>query len=267
MRDPYDVLGLTRDATEDQIKTAYRRLAMEYHPDRNPGQDTAEKFKEISAAYEQLKDPKKRAQHDASQNGFHGFDFGSGMSFEDIFSAFSAHVHNRNRDIHVRAVITLEEAFTGKTIKVQYANHSGQHTANVTLPPGVDSNMRIKLEGKGATIFPNHPPGDLYVSVSIAPHHIFQRSGPHLLASHRIDAFDAILGTTISMNGLDGETITATVFPGTQAGSRIKIAGKGMPIFGGQPGQRGDLIVALTVETPVLTNEQTEALKQLRAGW
>ena len=256
--DFYELLGVERGADDATIKSAYRRLAMQHHPDRNSGcKDNEDKFKAISAAYEVLKDPQKRAAYDryghaAFQNGgpgggpgFGGQDFGDlGDIFETIFgSAFGgAGARQRPRG-------------EGRVDKVQ--------KLTVEVPPGVDTGTRIRLSGKGEAGPYGAPPGDLYIFVHVKPHPVFEREGTILFTRAPISFTTAALGGCIEIPGLDGEVSTIDIPAGIQSGKQLRKRGAGMPVLQGRG--RGDLVVEVKVETPTrLTPRQREILRELQ---
>ena len=212
MEDYYNILGVSPDATQEDIKKAYRKLAMEYHPDKNPNNQVAEeKFKKISSAYAELSDPATRARYDqqrqfGSQNSdpfgnFNfSFNFGAG-GIDEILNqffhqnGFNHHVRpNRNRDFTFNLNISLEEAFSGKQTPVQFSANNQNYNINVTIPAGVETGTRIRYQGHGDRSIPNIPPGDLYITIQIYDHQRFRRSGPHLHTEIIIDAIEAIIG-------------------------------------------------------------------------
>lgn len=273
MTDPFAVLGVPRDATEDMIKTAYRKLALELHPDRNPAPEAEARFKEVNAAYEVLKDPAKRAQ--AQMQGRPGpgpagrggvrFNFGfSEVEIDDILAAFHGRMHGRSADLTVFCTITLKDALTGKDVTLAvHGTHGIKHVA-VRIPPGVDDNTRLRVPGAGERLRADLPPGDLYVTVRVAPDQRFARAAHNLVCQHTVDALDAMLGGETEVPTLDGQRLRLVVPPGTQPGQRLRVAGKGMPIPG--TGQRGDLIVTLNVRIPDRLDERArELLVEARA--
>ncbi len=352
-RDYYDVLGVGRDADGKAIKSAYRKLAMQYHPDRNPDNAEAEeKFREATEAYDVLKDDQKRAAYDQmghaafDQNGgFGGGGFGGGAGFggaggfsdifDEMFSDFMGgrggrgggrRANTKGSDLRYDLDIDLEEAFAGgnKTITIPVATRCdtcegsgaaagsepvncgtcGGHgkvraqqgfftvertcpacqgqgqtisspcggcggqgrvqknrTLNVNIPAGVDTGTRIRLSGEGEAGLRGGSPGDLYIFINVYAHELFDRDGTHLLLTMPVPMTTAALGGTVDVPNLDGKIARVTIQPGTQAGHRLRLKGKGMPGLQGRA--RGDLYVDIQVETPVnLTKKQKELLEE-----
>lgn len=272
MSNPFDVLGIPRDAPEDQIKTAYRKLAREHHPDLNRDADeptrkaSEDKLKEINAAYETLKDPQKRARAAAGDTGGQGFDpfAGGGFSFHSFHDMFEQHFRQQrpvNRDIMAQVRLTLEEAFTGKTIDIEVQAPQGRRTIQVTVPAGVDEGQRLRVVGEGEKVHANLPPGNLYVTVLLAPHATFQRFRENLLMVSAVNGFDAMLGTTIEISTVDGSRVRVDVPPGVQPDDRLRVRGQGMPVVGTE--RRGDLILQVKVQTPTdLTDAQRDLIRR-----
>lgn len=268
--DPYAILGVARDATDEAIKSAYRKLAMQFHPDRNKEPGAEERFKEISVAYETIKDAGRRAQHAAGGQarqfhpgqGFGGFDFG--FSFDDILRQ---HMHGarqqRNRDLSVPYEISLEQAFTGVRADLSLRAATGEPlNVTVNIPAGVDNGMRLRVAGGGERAHAHLPPGDLYVGIVVRPHATFSRHGQNLVMQARIDALDAMLGATISVPTIDGQTLEVEVPRELQSGAVMRLAGRGMPSMGGV---RGDLLINAAITTPAnLSAEQLALLRQVR---
>jgi DnaJ-class molecular chaperone len=280
MSDPYAVLGVAKDATDEQIKVAYRKLALKYHPDKNPdNKESEEKFKEVSNAYDLLKDPKKRGAFD--HVGQSGQPFGGGprrtanggfewninsshgeFNFDDFLGAFTAHRRQRNNDLQVRCGITLEDAFSGKELEINIRAPSGSKNTTVSIPAGIDSGNRLIVRGQGESIYSGLPPGDLYVDVVVQPHDRFRRVAQNLVVTEEVDAFDAMLGIEVEIETIDKQTIKVTLPPGVQTGQKLRCAGRGMPIL--NMDGRGDLIVEVAVRVPSLTDEQREMIQKLK---
>jgi DnaJ-class molecular chaperone len=293
MKNHYETLGVARGASEAELKTAFRKLAMTWHPDKNPGDKAAEiKFKEINEAYQVLSDANQRAHYDATGGrpqgarpqgpfGSGGGAAGGGMYRETHFHDFSDieellrrsqgayggggrawHQAPKNSDVNLNYKITLSEAFAGKESSVSFHTTSGHRSVNVRIPPGVSSGDRIRFTGEGNKDHPGVPPGDLYLTVDVMPDLMFVRHGANLSTSVRIDYLDAILGKEVKVPTIEGTTITLRVPAGVTPGQSLRAAGKGMPVRGGP---RGDLHIELVIEAPKLTPEQLEIIRSLRS--
>jgi len=276
MSDHYTTLGVGRDASPEQIKSAYRKMAAKHHPDR--GGDTAA-FQNIQAAYETLSDPNKRAQYDQPQPQFHqqpgGFHFHSG-GFEDIFAQFTGghpfeHFFGhragpvRNRTLNIQTTITLEETFHGKDLVASLQLPTGRdQTINVKIPAGIQEGTTLRLSGLGDDSIPNVPRGDLHLTVSIEPHNKFQRHGDDLHQDLEIDCVDAMLGQTIEIKTIDGKTLEINVAPGIQPGQTLCVSGQGMPKMGDNR-FRGHMMLNVRIVIPKnLSDKQKSLLKQFK---
>lgn len=302
-RDYYEVLGVPKSASDDEIKKAYRKLAIKYHPDKNQGDKEAEaKFKEINEAHDVLSDKQKRARYDqfghagvggASGNPFSGgaggfnpfgqgggtFDFngqtfhfntsGAGGSIfddivENIFGFGGGASRRPRRGADYQATVTLNfEEAVFGTTKT-VAAHNGE-SIKVKIPAGIDDGMSIRLRGKGgAAPADGGEPGDLYVRVKVKPHKHLTREGAIILSEEHISMVDAALGCEIEVGTVDG-TVTMKVPAGTQSGTPFKLSGHGVPFRG--DGDRGPHIVTIIVETPKnLSRKQKELLEEFRSS-
>lgn len=272
MTDHYQTLGVDRNANQDDIKRAYRKLAAQNHPDR--GGNTA-KFQEIQAAYETLSDPAKRAEYDNPQpQGFPGgFNFHSGMppGFDEIFAQFGGNPFGfsfrtnppqRNRTLNLNTDITLEEAFRGKDLIASVTLPSGrEQTLEVKIPPGVHDGTTLRLGGMGDDSFPGMPRGDIHLTVRVLPHHEFQRQGDDLIKTVEIDAIDAILGTACDVKTIDDRTLQVTINPGTQHGQTLSANGYGMPKMSDNKFV-GRMLLNISIRVPTNLNEEQKT--QLR---
>lgn len=280
-KDYYSVLGVGRSATEKEIKQAYRRLARKYHPDVNPGDNSAEaKFKEINEAYEVLSDPEKRKKYDqfgdkwqyAEQGtgggGFQGFgnagDFGGftetgfegfGSLFDELFRSAggtSARTRRRGRDVTQPVEITLEEAYQGAKRLLEV----GGRRFEVSIPAGVDNGSKIRIAGQG------EGGGDLYLLVSVKEHPLFQRKGDDLYTEVEVPLLTAVLGGETGVPTLGGKKLLLKIPPETQNGASFRLAGQGMPKKGGG---RGDLFARIKVMLPTgLKGEERKLFEELR---
>ena len=293
-RDYYEVLGVSKSASDDEIKKAYRKLAVKYHPDKNPGDKEAEKkFKEINEAHDVLSDKQKRARYDqfghagvggAGGNPFSGggaaggnpfggfdfngqtfnFDFGGGGAFDDILGSIfgfggGARRPRRGADYQATVTLTFEEAIFGTTKKVS----ANGEDLKVKIPAGIDDGMSIRLRGKGGEApAEGGEKGDLYVRVKVKPHKHLTREGAIILSEEKISMVDAALGCEIEVETVDG-TVTMKVPAGTQSSTPFKLSGHGVPFRA--DGDRGPHIVTVVVETPKnLSRKQKELLEEFR---
>lgn len=289
-RDYYEVLGVGKNASDDEIKKAYRKLAVKYHPDRNPGDKEAEaKFKEINEAHEVLSDKQKRARYDqfghagvggaggfggAGGNPFQGgafnfngqtfnFDFGGGGAFDDILGSLfgfgGPRRPRRGADLQTSVTLTFEEAIFGTTKEVSVNGES----IKVKIPAGIDDGMSIRLRGKGGEAPEGATEkGDLYVRIRVKPHKNLTREGAIILSEETISMVDAALGCEIEVETVDG-IVTMKVPAGTQSGTPFKLSGHGVPFRG--DGDRGPHIVTVIVETPKnLSRKQKELLEEFK---
>lgn len=266
MQNHYETLGVGEDASQDQIKAAFRKLAMEHHPDRNRDNPAAEeRFKQINEAYATLQDPQTRAQYDHQrkfgggpggnpfqQQGF-DFHFNFGGDINDIINQFFnggfGPRQARNRDYTFNLHISLEDAFTGKQMPVQFNANGQNYNLNVSIPAGIDNGARIRYQGYGDKSNPNVPPGDLYVQIQILEHSVFVRRGPNLQTEVKIDALEAAVGCDRDIKCIDGQTLRVQIPAGTQPDSVIRLKERGMPVHANRP-ERGDCMVIVKVNVP-----------------
>ncbi len=273
--DYYSTLGLKRGANDDEIKKAYRSLAMKYHPDRGGDE---KKFKEISAAYEALSDPEKKKIIDMGGDpnarhmggGFHNqgpfeFHFNTG-NFQDIFDNFGfgpfGHSPRRNRTVSINVEISLEEVLTGKDITAEVNLPNGNNKViNVHIPAGIGDRQQIRYQGMGDTSIHHMPAGDLIVNIFIKRHPRFNREQDDLYYNHNINLWDALLGGNIKITTLDNRTIDVTIPKGLQPETMLSCRGEGLPNV--QTSKRGNLYIRFKIELPkILTNDQIETIKK-----
>jgi len=268
----YLTLGVAETATPEEIKKAFRELAKKYHPDANKGDPQSEaKFKRINEAYEILKDPAKRQQYDMQRQGntFHfrsgGFDPNQGFDPFDIFGFNQGGFRQnqvRNRDTVVTYVITLEEAFEGKTVDIKFNTGSGTtRTINLAIPRSIHNGTRIRYAGMGEDTVKGVPPGDLYVKILIEPHTQFIRAQFEIVTTIYVDFIDAMIGVNKQVPTIDGKLINLRVHAGMNPGQHIQVPDQGM----WRPdGKRGNMIVEVVMEQPVLNNSQIEQLSRIK---
>jgi curved DNA-binding protein len=279
----YDTLGVAENANADEIKKAYRKLANQHHPDK--GGDT-NRFQQIQSAYDVLGDDNRRAQYDAERHGMGGFrftvnghDVGSGMpqEMEDILRNFGfAFGHGfanqgdpfspfrqarRNKDIQVNVNVSLASTLESqqKTISVQNTN-GDRYSVDVLIPRGVRSNSRIKFPNLGDNFFASLPRGDLYVQIQVEGDPRFHVDDYDLIKIVEIDCIQAMIGSTLSIEGLDNKKFDVTISPGTQHDSRFRIHNQGL--YAMNQSNRGHLIVHVKIYVPNnLTSDQINSLR------
>ena len=282
-RDYYDILGVSRSASQKAIKAAYRRLARKYHPDVNKGAAAAEdKFKEIAEAFAVLSDKKKRATydlggHDAFGAGFNPFQGGNVQDFEfgfgdlsDLFSRLGGFgfgsgrprkQHRRGPDVRMEMRIPFADAVQGTTVDLNLPD-SGQPSVRVRIPPGIGEADTIRVVGKGRPGSPGAPPGDVYLVARIEPHPIFRRDGRDLICDVPIDLVTAALGGKVRVPTLAGQS-TIQIPEGTRSSQKFRLRGKGVPGRNGQP--PGDLYAIVQIHPPrKLDARSRELLEELR---
>ena len=267
----YDVLGVSKTATQDEIKKAYRKLASQHHPDK--GGNTA-KFQEIQTAYETLSDSNKRAEYDNpnpfGQNTMGGWQQAGGAPFDQFFHQFGPDIGSffggrrsqfKNRNINLSTDITLEDAFNGKDVFAQYGLENGaRRTFETRIPPGIESGQTMRVAGAGDHAIQQLPPGDAMLTVNIIPHARFERHGADLIEEIELTVWEAMLGIYKDIKTIDGQTVTIAIKEGTQPNSMIRIAGYGMPIRNSN--NRGNHMISIKVKIPNnLTEYQKNTIK------
>lgn len=284
MKDFYSILGVDPAADAASIKTAYRQLAKENHPDLKPNDQVAEaRFKEINEAYETLKDPTKRSQYDAQrlsphsranwsnrpEASYQSWNFTGDVDIDSIIRDLHGARANRgfysdvkNRDIILNYSITLEEAFHGKEADIRY-NISGHPTQEFKfkIPIGVHDGVRLRFQGRGDTSVAGVAPGDLYIRINIIPHSSFIRMNYNLHTSITIDYLDAILGCDREIQTIEGSKIKMRVPAGISPGQHLRAQGKGMPLSNGT---RGDLMIEIVIKSKPLSEEQRKLIEEAR---
>lgn len=276
--DYYATLGLKRGASPDDIKKAYRSMAMKHHPDRGGDEKT---FKQVEEAYRFLSDPEKKRVVDMggdpnAQPGMGGgfynqgpfeFHFGGAPDMEDIFAnfGFGRRPMRKNKTLNIVVDITLEDVLSGKEINAEITlpGTGKKKIINISIPPGIENGQQIRYEGMGDNAVADVRPGDLIVNIRIAPHPIFHREGTNLVIEKRISVWDAMLGGSVGIETLDRKTLSITIPAGTQPETVLSCKNEGLP--GLRNRVRGNLLIKIKVEIPRNLNlGQTEQLHNVR---
>lgn len=309
-QDYYKTLGVAKTATQDEIKKAFKKLAVKYHPDKNPGDKKAEeKFKDVNEAYAVLSDAKKRRQYDQfGSSGFHqrysqedifrgsdisdifremgfggdifgtifgggrggrgGFDSrrrGGSINMEDLFGGggFGAGrgYAPKGQDLTMEIFIDFLEAVDGCEKPIDYMFDGKRRQVKVRIPPGISPGQKLRLAGKGGAAGPGQPAGDLFLTVQVHEHPLFKREGDDIVLQREIKLSEAVLGTTIEVQTLQGAK-KMKVPPGIQNNTKMRLRGCGAPRFG--KSGRGDQLVHITVAVPRdLTPPQRKLFEEL----
>lgn len=294
-KDYYKILGVERNASQDEIKRAYRKLTRKYHPDVSKEIDAEEKFKELGEAYEVLKDPQKRSAYnhlgnqwqegqefrpppqwdrefEFSGGGFTGLDSGG---FSDFFESLFGGNRWRNADFRTQNVrgmdinaslrVSLEDAYQGanRSINLQIPERDqqgnvrmGKRHLNVKIPKGVVPGQRIRLAGIGYSGSANGEPGDLFFSIEFEPHQLYRVDGRDIYLDLPITPWEAALGTRIAVPTLGGK-VDLNIPSGSQSGRKLRLQKRGLP--GNPP---GDQYVVLTIVTPPADSDQAQKIYQ-----
>lgn len=277
--DYYSTLGLKRGASSDEIKKAYRSMAMKHHPDRGGDE---KRFKEIEEAYRTLSDPEKKQMFDSgidpNQSNFSGFrnqnpfefHFGAHPGMDDVFNhfgfGFGGRPQRKNHSINVRVDLTLEEVLYGKDITAEVGLPNGKKKMiNISIPAGIDHGQQIRYQGMGDSSIPDYRPGDLIVNINVMRHPRFQREMNNLFTDVKIPVWDAILGSSKHIQTLDGKTIDVKIPEGTQPDTVLSCKGEGLPDMRSK--LRGDLLIRIKIEIPKnLTSEQKNKIKEINGN-
>jgi DnaJ-class molecular chaperone len=290
-KDYYATLGVGRNASEKEIRSAYRRLARKHHPDVNPGDKASEAlFKEINAANDVLSDPEKRKKYDKYGDnwehaddiermqrqrgpggaGFRyttaGPDLGPDFDLGDIFGGIFGGGNGRRArrpeppppSMEYAVDVTLEEAFAGtKRVIMVEGDHGETRRLEVTIPPGVDTGSRVRIAGEGAAGFSGRR-GDLYLVINVRQAPRFERKGDDLFTDVEVPLTTPVLGGEVEVQGVE-KKVALRLPAGTQNGQTFRLKGLGMPKLG-QPEKHGDLLARVKVRLPKEPDDKTRAL-------
>ena len=286
MADPYQILGVSKGVTADELKSAYRKLAKKLHPDVNPGRkDIEHKFKEVTAAYDLLSDPAKRARFDRGEidgmgneraysrpghdpfsggmRGGRGHDMGGGFSAEDIFAEFFSGAHKRGgrqqqaprgADVTYTLGVPFIEAALGEKKRITLSNGKN---IDVNIPAGTEEGHKLRLRGQGMA---GHEPGDAIIEIHIEPHPYFTRKDNDIHLEVPIALVEALTGASIRVPTLDGH-VAIKVPKHANSGTTLRLKGKGVPRAGGEA---GDMFVKLKLMLP---EHPSEELTELIEKW
>jgi curved DNA-binding protein len=271
--DYYTTLGISKNASEAEIKSAYRKMAMKHHPDRGGDE---KKFKEVTEAYETLSDPQKKqmidmgvdpnAQHTSYRQGSpFEFHFNTG-NFEEVFGnfGFGGRPVRKNKTLNVSIEVTLEDILKGRVIDAEIGIPNGsKRLVNIEVPPGIENGQQIRYRGMGEHTLKDLPPGDLIVNILVKQHSVFQRQGDMLMIKKFISPWDAILGSEITVETIDKKTLTIGIPAGTQPDTVLSCRGEGLPNM--RTKVRGNLLIKVQIEIPKnLNSEQKNAVEQTK---
>ncbi len=293
--DYYKSLGVSKGASDTEIKKAYRKLAMKYHPDHSKGDKSAEaKFKEISEAYAVLSDAEKRRQYDTfGSTGFHQRysqeDIFQNFDFSNIFSEFGFGKQGRGSgtrfsfgggspfgggrgrgqqptpkgsDIAYELPLTLREVAEGVSKTVTLEHQGASETVTVKIPAGMISGKKVRLAGKGNVSPYGGAPGDLYIQAKVMPDSLFRCEEYDLFIHREIKLSEALLGTRIAVPTLDDKELTLKVPPGTKHKTKMRLTGRGLPRM--DKSGKGDLYVVIEVTMPrKLTDKQKKLVEKM----
>jgi curved DNA-binding protein len=320
-KDYYATLGVAREASQDEIKHAYRKLARKYHPDVSKEADAEARFKEIGEANEVLRDPEKRAAYDQAGRQWErqrargsqdfqpppgwdaGFEFSGrgdegGSSAEDLFGqqyefrdhsdffealfgraraarsagAGTADMHLRGQDHHAKVMVPLEDALRGAqrsiVLRLPALDEHGravmnERTLDVNIPKGIRAGQHLRLAGQGGPGIGDAPAGDLFLEIMFEPHRLYRVDGRDVYVDLPLAPWEAALGASVEAPTPEG-TVQLTIPPGSQAGRKLRLKGRGIPA-GGANGTPGDLYAVLTIVLPKADTPKAKAAYQALA--
>lgn len=293
--DYYKVLGVSKNASEGEIKKAYRKLALKYHPDKTKGDKSSEeKFKKISEAYAVLSDKKKRKQYDtfgstnfhqrySQEDIFKGFDFGSilrefgfgggsspfmgqggGTRFSfGSESPFGRHQRQEQRqlkgsDLVYEMPLTLKEVATGTSKTISFQHNEGSDKLTVKIPAGMVTGKKLRLAGKGEPSRYGGPPGDLFISAKVLNDPLYSLEDHDLYINREIKLSESILGTSVTVPTVYGKELSLKVPPGTKHKTKMRLPRHGLPYM--RKKEKGDLYAVIHVKMPKRLNKEQKRL-------
>jgi curved DNA-binding protein len=300
--DYYQMLGVSKNASDGEIKKAYRKLAMKYHPDHTKGDKSAEeRFKKISEAYAVLSDKEKRKQYDtfgssgfqqrySQEDIFRGFDFSDifkefgfgGMNFSEGrggrgtrfsfgfggsdspfgFDPRQQNAQAKGKDVIYEMPLTVKEVFSGTSKRISLRHGGRSEQLTVKIPKGMVSGKKLRIAGKGDQSPVGGSPGDLYIKSKLIQDPIYIVDGLNVIIRRQIKLTEAILGTNVSVPTLDDRTLSLKVLPGTNHRTKMRLAGQGLPDMKGS--RKGDMLVEIQIKIPKQLNRpQQKAVEML----
>lgn len=296
-KDYYKILGVAKSASQEEIKKAYRKLAVKFHPDKNPGDKKAEeKFKEINEANDVLGDAEKRKKYDNLGENWQSYQqqgdpfrsntrrrsgraggteyYSEDSGFSDFFESFfggggaggfggggrRSSMKMKGEDYQSETTLSLDEAFHGTERQVNL----GDQKLNMKLRPGIAEGQVLRMKEKGGPGINGGTPGDLFITIHIQKHPVYDRKGDDLYFSAPLDAFTAILGGKLPVKAID-KTININIPAGTDSGKTFRLKEMGMPNYA-DPKKRGDAYVTVNITVPKgLSPQEAETLEQIAA--
>lgn len=263
--DYYERLGVSRNASPDEIKRAYKKLAIKHHPDKGGDHET---FASINEAYDTLKDPTKKQNYDNPQpqgfgpNGFEGMG-----GFEDLFSQFGfrRQRQQQNNDIVISYTLDFKDIFTGKGVNINYNLPSGKPGyLDAAIPPGVNHGSNVRYAGLGDDSIPHLAPGNLILKIRVRPHPVWKREANNIFSVKELDIFDFIVGTTVEIITPIDRKFSLNVPKGTKPGTVFSITGHGIPdVHSGRP---GNVHIKLEAKMPILDQPTIDKIKEIKNG-
>jgi DnaJ-class molecular chaperone len=266
--DYYSILGIHRNASDKDIRKAYKQKSMQHHPDRGGNE---EEFKKVNEAYQTLKDPQKRAAYDNPQPRFDTSSMRGGAGFEDIFSQMfgqgmyrDIHRRPKNADVKIKVSIAIEEIFTGKQILASYRLRNGkEETVDLNIPIGAGQGDTIKFAGLGDNSIPG-PRGDLYVIIDIMPHRMYNISNNDVHTTAKVNCLEIITGTKTQIRTPEGKDIELRIPPGTKNNTVFSMPGYGLP--NARTNSRGSFYIKIEAEIPKLNEQEINKIREVLDG-